>query len=43
MRQRGFGKWRFIAHSRNVGFGFDPWSDCYILRLGFIQIGRVRK
>jgi len=42
MKQKGFGDYRFLAHKQYVGFGYDPWSDCYILRLGFIQFGKVR-
>jgi len=40
-KQHGFGKWRFMI-AEYVGFGLDKWhNEITILRLGFIQIGRI--
>jgi len=39
----GIGKLRVGYFKDSFNFKFTAWSDCYILQLGNLQIGWIRK
>lgn len=42
LMQLHYKKWRLGIFNQNVGIGLDRWhNEITILRLGFLQIGRV--
>jgi len=43
MRQRGYKNFRWAVWFDSFKFKYTPWSDCYILQLGYLQLGWIRK
>ena len=43
MGETGIGKFRIGVFFDSFKFEFTPYSDCYILQFGFLQIGWLRR